>query len=156
MDWFASIPIVTRCWVGLAMSTSIGVHFGYINPWEFAWSWEMAYYHNQWWRSVTAFLFVGELSISLVVNCHFLLQVGWLRVGGKAALSRIHLCTSSYLSSYSPPRFICMRRTVETMKEAQYPPAALVEQISAGTSSAAQRCCAQERRIFACLSLGSS
>jgi hypothetical protein len=74
MDALLSVPIVTRCWLIAVVATSVAVHFHYVELSDVAWNFELVYYHSQWWRPITAFLFVGELNMSLLINLHFLLQ----------------------------------------------------------------------------------
>ena len=50
MEMLESIPLITRCWMGLSVLTSAAVYFGQVSVYELAWSFEAAYAHRQWWR----------------------------------------------------------------------------------------------------------
>ena len=90
MEMLESIPLITRCWMGLSVLTSAAVYFGQVSVYELAWSFEAAYAHRQWWRCVTGFLWIGQPSFALAINLHFLMQnvrsyeLGPVATGGSA------------------------------------------------------------------------
>lgn len=73
-EWFQSLPILTRHWLGLAVVTTLGGNLGLIGINKLVFMWEPLKDNFEVWRLFTSFLYFGEFSLHMVFGLYFLVE----------------------------------------------------------------------------------
>ncbi|KAG0303869.1 hypothetical protein BGZ98_006182 [Dissophora globulifera] len=72
--WYYDVPVVTRLYATGAALVALGVQTGFTNPYQLFFDHKMVFYHNQYWRPVTTFLYFGPLGLDFVFHMFFLVR----------------------------------------------------------------------------------
>ncbi|TRM61091.1 Derlin [Schizophyllum amplum] len=105
--WFLQIPPITRCWVALAVLTSIAVQSQMVTPLSLYFSPRSAFVNGQPWRAVTNFFYFGSLSLDFVFHLFFFMRYSRMLeessfANRKADYFWLLLCSSAMLLALSP------------------------------------------------------
>ena len=73
MDWFKALPIITRCWFGGALLSTVAVGLGVVNPMKLVFIPSLIT-KGEIWRLFTPFLFLGGFGFPTCINLYLLQQ----------------------------------------------------------------------------------
>ncbi|RHY45703.1 hypothetical protein DYB30_000174 [Aphanomyces astaci] len=72
--WFNNLPKITRTYMTLCFATTCMTQFGLLSPKTIYLDFDLVFFHFNFWRLVTSFLFVGKFSFNFLV-CLLILYV---------------------------------------------------------------------------------
>lgn len=73
-EWFQSLPILTRYWFGLAITTTLAVNLGTVGIERIVFLWEPLKNNFEVWRLVTPFLYMGDFGLHMLFGFYFLVE----------------------------------------------------------------------------------
>jgi len=68
---YMEIPVITRAYTTACVLTTLAVQMEFVTPYRLYFDPYKVFFHHQWWRLVTNFLFFGTLSFNFVFNIIF-------------------------------------------------------------------------------------
>ncbi|ETV71166.1 hypothetical protein H257_13556 [Aphanomyces astaci] len=74
--WFNNLPKITRTYMTLCFATTCMTQFGLLSPKTIYLDFDLVFFHFNFWRLVTSFLFVGKFSFNFLVCLLILGQYG--------------------------------------------------------------------------------
>ncbi|KAG2001828.1 endoplasmic reticulum protein [Coprinopsis cinerea AmutBmut pab1-1] len=72
--WITQIPPITRCWLALAVFSSLAVQCQIVTPLQLYHSWKITFLNGQPWRAITNFFYFGPLSLDFVFHLFFFMR----------------------------------------------------------------------------------
>eukprot|EP01137_Pigoraptor_chileana_P030043 Opistho-2@1300 len=72
--WYRGVPTVTKWWLTGAFVLTLAANFNLISAYYLILDWENFAHKFQFWRIITAFLFMGKLGFPFLINLIFLYQ----------------------------------------------------------------------------------
>lgn len=73
-QWFRSLPIVTRHWLGSSFLVTCAGNFEAVGVMKLIWNWKFVMDKFEVWRGLTSFLFVGGFSFNTLISFMLLHQ----------------------------------------------------------------------------------
>lgn len=73
-NWYFEIPIISRCYLTIAMAVTTACFLDIISPFTLYYNYELIVQKHQYWRLLSSFFFFGTFSIDFLFHMFFVIR----------------------------------------------------------------------------------
>lgn len=73
-QWFMSVPIVSRCYLGAILATTAACFMGIVSPLTLYYNFDLIVLKGQYWRLFSSFFFFGPVGLDFVLHLYFVVS----------------------------------------------------------------------------------
>ncbi|KAF9433484.1 hypothetical protein BGZ76_009406 [Entomortierella beljakovae] len=99
--WYYDVPLVTRLYATGAALVALGVQTGFTNAFQLYFDYRLVFYHQQFWRPITTFLYFGPLGLDFVFHMFFLVRYSRMLEEGSFYGRTMDYAWMLFLSAFS-------------------------------------------------------
>ena len=71
IQWFMSVPVVSRCYLGATLATTAACFMGIVSPLTLYYNFDLIVSKGQYWRVFSSFFFFGPVGLDFVLHLYF-------------------------------------------------------------------------------------